>query len=329
MYFIRSVAFVNIYQQVMKVYGIKDSQLSIPKSVFENEMTLVPISELNDLYKEFEIKTKDPDFVLKTLSHIRTRELGAIGRWMFSGHDLASTIRRVNYGSNCLHSGISLAGTQNGNIIKWRYVNPRIDSQVKIHDSVRVAAFMLNVIRIYLGNEFSPIRVMLSGVRKSKSAYEDYFGCPIGWNHHCTELWFHSDVRLASRQHDVIPNKQLAMSIHELDEFLNMPQPEDELKVVYELIQYSCHYGIPKLYKVAGFLGFSEQQFQRMLRKHGLNFSTVCPYVLTNVAAKLLLLSIPIEVVAERLGYKNIESFNRMFKKQRGITPLQYQQKFL
>lgn len=328
MYFIRAVAFVNMYQQVMKLYDLQEHQLSIPRTVFENLMTLVPISELNKLYQEMAIQTQDQDFVLKTVSQISSRELGAIGRWMFSGHDLASTIRRINYGSNCLQSGIFLSSTQNGKIIKWRYDNSVLDNSVRTHDGVRVAAFLLNVLRIYLGESYIPQRVLFSGNHRNKKDYEAYFGCEVGWNHHCTELWFHSDARLASMQSEVLPKKRLAMSLQELDEFLNMPQPEDELKVVYELIQYSCHYGLPKVAKVAEFLGLSEQQFQRMLRKQGLNFSTVCAYVLTNTAANLLLLSIPIEQVAQRLGYTNVESFNRMFKKQRGLTPQQYQHKF-
>ncbi|WP_232012623.1 AraC family transcriptional regulator [Vibrio aphrogenes] len=328
MYFIRAVAFVNMYQQAMKLYDLQEHQLSIPRTVFENLMTLVPISELNKLYQEMAVQTQDQDFVLKTVSQIRSRELGAIGRWMFSGHDLASTIRRINYGSNCLQSGIFLSSTQNGKIIKWRYDNSVLDNSVRTHDGVRVAAFLLNVLRIYLGESYIPKRVLFSGNHRNKKDYEAYFGCEVGWNHHCTELWFHSDVRLASMQSEVLPKKRLAMSLQELDEFLNMPQPEDELKVVYELIQYSCHYGLPKVAKVAEFLGLSEQQFQRMLRKQGLNFSTVCAFVLTNTAANLLLLSIPIEQVAQRLGYTNVESFNRMFKKQRGLTPQQYQQKF-
>lgn len=328
MYFIRSVAFVNMYQQVLALYGKQTHQLSIPKSVFNNMMTLVPFSELNTLYRELESLTADPDFVIKTVSSIRHRELGAIGRWMFSGHDLASTIRRVNFGSQCLQSGCSMAGTQIGNLIKWRYTNKAIDSDVKVHDSVRVAAFMLNIMRIYLGNGFTPIRVQLSGRRSNISHYQSYFGCEVSWNHPSTEIWFHSNARLSSNQNTILPKASLAMSLQELDEFLNMPQPDDELKVVYELIQYSCHYGVPKVGRVAQFLNVSEQKFQRKLRQQDLNFSTLSAYVMTNIASHLLLEPMSISSIAKRLGYHNVDSFNRMFKKHRGVTPLQYRSMF-
>ncbi|EKM30664.1 bacterial regulatory helix-turn-helix s, AraC family protein [Vibrio harveyi] len=103
-----------------------------------------------------------------------------------------------------------------------------------------------------------------------------------------------------------------------------MPDPEDELKVIYEVVHYSSHYGLPTLERVSALLGLSDQQFQRRLHKLGLNFSTVSGYVLSNVAAGLLSKHVSIEDIAARLGYTNVASFNRMFKKHRGLTPKQY-----
>ncbi|OEF26909.1 AraC family transcriptional regulator [Vibrio rumoiensis] len=327
-HFIRAIAFVNLYQHVCQNYQIKTEQLSLPESIFINPMTLIPLSELNVLLKELEQLTNDPDFVVKVMVGINESGLGAIGRWIFSGHDLATTIRRINYGSSCLQSGAFMAGSQTGSIIKWTYHNPFIERDVKIHDSVRIASFMLKVMRRYLGDQFSPMRVMLSGSRVNQQIYKDYFGCDIGWNHHQTELWFHSDTRLATIQTDVQPKQKLAMSSHDLDEFLNMPQSDDEMKVIYEIVNYSCHYGLPTLNRVAALLELSEQQFQRRLHKMNLNFTIICGYVMSNLAVNLIAKSVPVEEIAERLGYRNIESFNRMFKKHRGVTPTQYIQHF-
>ncbi|MCW8335453.1 helix-turn-helix domain-containing protein [Vibrio sp. SCSIO 43135] len=327
-HFIRAIGFVNMYQQVCKKYRINPDQLSLAPSVFRSPMTLIPVSELNLLFRELETLSGDPDYIINMITELKMFELGAIGRWMFSGHDLASTIRRINYGSSCLQSGAYMAGSQVGSIVKWTYSNPFVESDVKIHDSARVAAFMLNVMRIHLGEAFTPMRVMLSGTRKNKQAYNEYFGCEIGWNHNRTELWFHSDLRLATKQHELVPKQKLAMSFQDLDEFLNLPQSEDEMKVIYEVINYSCHYGLPTLNRVASLLGLSEQQFQRRLHKQGLNFTTICGYVMSNAAVNLLAESVPINEVAQRLGYSNVESFNRMFKKHRGVTPSQYIQRF-
>ncbi|MFA0706694.1 helix-turn-helix domain-containing protein, partial [Vibrio sp. 10N.222.48.A3] len=43
---------------------------------------------------------------------------------------------------------------------------------------------------------------------------------------------------------------------------------------------------------------------------------------------ELLMYSVPVEEVSKRLGYTNVASFNRMFKKHRGLTPKQYIERF-
>lgn len=325
--FARAISFVNLHHNAKRRYGLSQEQLAIPDSVFHHAMNLIPQTELNRLYANLAHFT-EPDFILKLSKELDIEKLGSIGRWLFSGHDLSSTIRRINYGISCLQSGVFLAGSQIGPIVKWTYENPFIDPNVRVHDSIRIAVFMTKVIREYLGKEFKPRRVMLSGSRTNHALYQDYFGCDIGWNHNKTEVWLHSDDRLAVKQKKRMTNKRLAMNFFDLDDLLNMPVPEDELKSIYELITYSCHYGLPTLKRVADLMSISEQQLQRRLHAQGLNFSTVCGYVLSNQAVNLLTHGITIDIIAQRLGYTNIESFNRMFKKQRGLTPAQYVQRF-
>ncbi|MEF1290436.1 AraC family transcriptional regulator, partial [Vibrio sp. M260118] len=232
--------------------------------------------------------------------------------------------RRLNYGLNSLQSGAFLSAALSGSIIKWVYRNPHISPQAKVHDSVRMAVILVKVMRIYLGEDFAPLRVRLSGSRKNTDKYRDFFGCDIDWSHSCTEIWFHSEVRLATKQQSSLRKGRLAMNFSDLDELLNMPDPEDEVKVIYEVLNYSRFHGLPTLEHVSGLLGMSTQQFQRALRKLGMNFSTVSGYVLSNIAVSMMAKGIEIEEIGRSLGYQNIASFNRMFKKNRGLTPIQY-----
>ncbi len=327
--FIRALGILPLHRLARGRYPIKAGDLVIPESAFDNAMNLIPMSELNAWYQALAEQTQDDDIVLQLVKGLDITKMGIIGRWFFSGHDLAATIRRINYGLGSLQSGAYLTGSQTGTVIKWSYQNPFVDPHVKVHDSIRVAMFMTKVLREYLGADFSPQRVMLSGVRANQALYEDYFGCEVEWSHKQTEIWLHSSHRQAELQvNKRTPKPRLAMSFSELDQLLNMPEPGDELKVIYEVINYSRYYGLPTLNRVAGLLGLSEQQLQRRLHALELNFTTVVGYVLTNVAAELMSHFVPIEQISQRLGYSNVESFNRMFKKHRGITPKQYIQQF-
>lgn len=325
--FIRALGLRNIHFKVMQTYRLPENSLGIADSVLANPMTLIPLSEANAWYQQLEAKTGNPDIILDVAADIRPENLGAMARWLFSGIDLASAIRRLNYGISSLQSGAYLTASQSGPIIKWAYQNPFISPENKAHDGVRAAIFMLKVIRHYAGEDFIPMRVMLPGTRENRTKYSDYFACDIGWNHSKTEVWFSSDLRLATKSKLVGRKQQLAMSFSELDEFLNMPEAGDEIKVIYEILNYSCHYGFPTLERVSSLVGLSTQQFQRRLHAIGMNFSNITAYVLSNIAVGLLDKGVSIEEVSQRLGYQNVASFNRMFKKQRALTPKQFVQR--
>ncbi|OLQ89685.1 AraC family transcriptional regulator [Vibrio panuliri] len=322
--FIRALGLRNIHFRVMQRYGLPANSLAIADSVLKQPMTLIPVSEANRWYQQLELQSGNPDIILDVAADIRPEDLGAVARWLFSGIDLASAIRRLNYGIASLQSGAYLTASQSGPIIKWAYQNPFIDVNNKAHDGVRAAIFMCKVIRHYAGEHFTPMRIMLPGSRSNQKKYSDYFGCDVGWNHSKTEVWFPADLRLATQSQLIGGKKQLAMSFAELDEFLNMPEAGDEIKVIYEVLNYSCHYGFPTVERVSSLVGLSPQQFQRRLHAIGMNFTNVTGYVLSNIAVGLLDKGVSIEEVSQRLGYQNVASFNRMFKKQRALTPKQF-----
>ncbi|MGR5549060.1 AraC family transcriptional regulator ligand-binding domain-containing protein [Vibrio sp. DNB22_12_1] len=326
--FIRAMGILNIHNLALFKYKLQSEDLGIPASVFHNPMTLVPIPAVNEWYRNLESRSGDADVILNLSREVDLQTLGPIGRWLFSGNDLSSTIRRVNYGVSNLQSGAFFAGAQSGNIVKWTYHNPFVDASGKVHDSIRCATFMIKVLRAFLGQDYAPLRVMISGSRKNHALYKAYFGCEVMWSQPRTEIWIHSDDRLASKQVTHRQENRLAMSFSDLDDLLNMPDPEDELKIIYEVVNYSRHYGLPTLEQVSMLFGLSEQQFQRRLHKLGLNFSTVSGYVLSNVAAEQLRKGNSVPAISQMLGYSNVASFNRMFKKHRGVTPKEYSLRF-
>lgn len=326
--FMRAIGILNIHLEARTRYHIAEGSLGIPEGVFSHPMTLIPTAVINQWYENLERITGNPDVILDLSRDHEVSRVGAISHWLLSGTDFAATIRRMNCGLGSLQNGAFLSASLSGSIIKWAYHNPYVTANCKVHDSVRMAMTLVKVMRMYLGNDFAPLRVRLSGVRKEKQKYCDYFGCDIDWNHSCTEVWFHSELRLASNQHGQIQKGRLAMNFSDLDELLNMPNPDDEVKVIYEVLNYSRYHGLPTLEHVSSLLGMSTQQLQRTLRKLGMNFSTVCGYVLSNIAVSMLVKGVDVDTAAKRLGYQNTASFNRMFKKNRGLTPNQYIQHF-
>ncbi len=324
--FIRALGIKYLHIGARAKYNLPPDSLVIPEMAFENPMTLIPMRELNRWYRRLEEQTGNPDIVLDINKDWGVEQIGSLLHWLLSGNDLASTVRRLNYGINSLQNGAFLSASLSGSIIKWAYHNPLVESDVKVHDSVRFAIALTKVLRIYLGDDFSPLRVQLSGIRRDQQKYREFFGCDIEWNHSQTEIWFHSDQRLATQQRKTLKKGRLAMSFSDLDELLNMPSPDDEVKVMYEILNYSRFFGLPTVEHVSELLGLSAQQLQRRLRKLGMNFTMVSGYALANIAVSMMSKGLSIEEIAQQLGYNNTASFNRMFKKNRGLTPKQYLQ---
>ena len=323
-YFSRAMMQLGLYRKAIETYGQAVNELNLSDKVFAEPMNLIPVAEVSLWYLELEKLTNDPDFVIKMIKNEKIDKMGPISHWIFSGSDLATTIRRINTGISCLQSGAFLAGEKVGPLLKWVYENPSIDAKAKTHDSVRIAVFMTKVLRRYLGTGFNPIRVMLPGTGLNLGIYQDFFQCDIGWNHSKAEIWFNDNERFTLSHVNVSAKVPLAMSFADLDDLLNMPDPADEIKVIYETINYSRHLGVPSVDNVSRLMGLSKQQFSRRLHSLGINFTTISSYVLSNLAVNLFIRGYSIEQVSASLGYTHVASFSRMFKNNRGLTPLQF-----
>ncbi|WP_394242443.1 AraC family transcriptional regulator [Vibrio astriarenae] len=322
--FIRAFGVENLYLNCLKNYSIRSGDISIPSAAFKNSMALIPTSELAVLYAELEQKTGDPDYVVKSMAPSPLDHTKMISRWILSAQDVTSCVRRFNNGVSCLHSGATLQGSQIGNIIKWSYDVTGLPSDARVHDSTRFSIFMVKLLREYLGEHYTPVRVLLCGTRTNHSLYESFFGCEVVWSHHKTEVWLSNEDRLYVNQKEGRKTQELAMTYSDLDSLLDMPNPDELLKTVSELIKYARYYGLPTVERVAGFMGLSTQQLQRKLNAEGANFTVLFNYVLGNYAAEQLTKGRTPQEVATSIGYTHVASFNRMFKKQRGITPLEY-----
>lgn len=112
--FLRALGILGIYQYAAVNRELDMDSLGIPKSVFANAMNLIPVNEVDKWYGLLEQKTDDPDIILKLADRVDIEKLGPLANWFFSGHDLASTIRRVNIGLHCLQSGAFLYGGASG-----------------------------------------------------------------------------------------------------------------------------------------------------------------------------------------------------------------------
>lgn len=322
--FIRGLLLIPVLNGLKEIYNVELSESTIPSSVLDNPMNLIPVTEVQQWFELIEKQTNDPLFMIKIANYMQLDQLGVVGNWFAASPDFSLAFRRINYGISHLQSGASFYGSQSGRIIKWSYHCDSFTGKARHHDSLRIAILMRNILIEYLGSNFVPIRVKLCGFVSDSRAAEQLFGCDVEWNCAQTEVWLNLDVLTADGKNDYLEYQSMSLPFYRLDDFLNMPQANDYAKIVYEAINYSRHFGYPTVDKVAQCFNLSRQQFQRRLTRFGWNFSMLTGYILGNVAIQLMVKGTPLLQISQALGYKSMASFNKSFKTHRGQTPNQY-----
>ncbi|MEZ9819720.1 helix-turn-helix domain-containing protein [Shewanella sp. 10N.286.45.A1] len=321
--FIR-MSYANIVlAAVFKRFGINEVSLGIPPTLYQDPMALVPMEEflswlagINRLCGE--------NYICKIADLLSLEHINVPGNWFLSAPDFAVSLRRTNYGLSSFQSGASYYVIQSGRIIKWCYSNRYAEGQQRSYDSFRVAMILLNTMRHHLGQSFTPHKIHLSGLDMSHLRLDQVFGCPVVYNTAQTEIWANNTVLLQTKQLQSAQDPILQMPLSLFEKYLDMPQPDDTPKVMYEIVNYCRFYGLPSISDVAEKVGLSKQQLQRRLQDKGFSFIHLRGYVLSNQAVKYMLEGKQIEEICQLLGYGNKQSFSKAFKTFRLCTPQQY-----
>ena len=314
----------TVFTGVERVYGINTTDLDIPQTLMDEPMALIPFGQVGSWLERLEKVTQDPTYMLKLAQHLDFSRLDIPGISFLATTDLAMSVRRINYGIASFQSGASYYIIQSGKIIKWCYRNPYVFNQQKTHDSLRVAIMLFNTLKHFLGDEYRPLQIHISGPAVGRQEAESLFNCPVIWNAPQTEIWIGTDalVQQASLQKPV--NNTVSMPRSLFEQYLDMPQPHDTPKVLFEMVNYARYYDLPTVDSVAALFNISRQQLQRKLQLHGFNFTSICGYILSNQAIKYMLDNRSIEEISQLLGYANKQSFSKAFKRFRNCTPQQY-----
>ncbi len=324
--FIRCCYIAPVLSGVKACYGITADQLLIPETLLQEPMSLIPFTEVSKWFTQIEELTGEADYMVKIHSYLSLSALKMPGDWFLSAPDLIISFRRINHGICSFQSGASYYPIQSGKIFKWCYNNPFVKGRARSHDSLRVAITLLNAIKHFSGSQYSPRKLSLSGPPIQQKDTEALFNCPVSWNAPQTELWLDNNDLIFSTPSDgfVYDNLATSLSLAQLENYLNMPQPNDTPKVLYEMINYSRYYNLPSVVSVAALFGVSRQQLQRHLQKVGFSFTDLSSFILCNLAIKYMLEGRDITDIAARLGYANAHSFSRSFRRFRQQTPTQY-----
>lgn len=155
--------------------------------------------------------------------------------------------------------------------------------------------------------------------------YEDHFGCPVSFGADHNEIILPQDV-LSMR----LPSADPAL-LQRLREYVEERLARDARPVsplvqrIEKLVMPRLPYGLPELKDVASQLGVSVSTLKRRLSEQETHYQGVCDSLRHRLALQYV--SEPersMVDVAFMLGFSELSTFYRAFKRWTGITPQQY-----
>lgn len=122
-------------------------------------------------------------------------------------------------------------------------------------------------------------------------------------------------------------NQSLTATLNQLLQLRQLPSGDDWLKSIQDHIIDALSEGVPPIEAIAERLHMSQRTLQRKLAQHDLTYKELVEYVRRELAINYLKASdIAVQEIAFLLGYSELSTFNRAFKRWTGETPLEYRE---
>jgi len=187
-------------------------------------------------------------------------------------------------------------------------------------------AGMTHLIRWVLGDEWAPVSVSFVHSRPaSKARYERFFRCPVD---------FLQDINgIILRRKDLdkkLPGSApaLRLQVERYINSINLARSDTYAYNVTEVVAAVLHRGEIGADNIAHFLGTDRRTLNRRLARAGLNYSAVVENVRRNLAGQYLLGNDrPLSDIAGLMGFNDLSSFTRWFRRAFGSPPSQWRKK--
>ncbi len=184
------------------------------------------------------------------------------------------------------------------------------------------ALFVISkVVRYFLGADWRPDWFELpDGNSDDKSKLADLLGAPVRTGAQSPSVAVRlSDLATRNPQ----PSQtQKTITLEELGALMGVEPVQSMESAVLQIVRAHFPTSVPSMSKVAAHLAIGPRSLQRALGAEGRRFRTIRSMFIEEQAREMLQKSdIPVERIADMLGYKEPKSFRRAFRECTGSSP--------
>lgn len=312
----------NIFARFEEQFRPHIDELEIPESIFRQPDIEITDFKFNDLL-ELVARKSNPYIGLDLGEQLQPRDLGVIGHAMSA----ASTVgEAMNIFSRYLYV-LSQSNTIRLDIgevdVVCTYAVTILQPNLVRQDAEFALSFLTSLIRVLSGRKFAPRLVEFShGKFAEARRHQQLFDCEVSFDRRANRL--HFPKRVLEYPVQSADRRLLQALIFYLDSRLVLRSEEDDLVAkVRHLVSVSLGDGLPDLNHIASLMGMSGRTLQRKLADENLVFSEILEAICKSIAVEYVLHSdYSFTDIALMLGYNDLSSFSRAFKRWTGVGPL-------
>lgn len=271
--------------------------------------------------------TGDASMPLRAAKHFEPHSLHLLGYCLQAASTLDEVCRIVHRRFHVISTAAALSVERNGST--YRVVSV---SEPTVNDEgfEMFMAFLHKVFNLLSPEPVVPRRVALRRTPGSKFAadkFREYFGCAIEFGAHANAIEFNQKQMMAR-----LPSANSEIRAHSeklLDDYLVAIGSSQFVTVVRSQILDLLNADTVSEHAVAQRLNMSRSSLARRLRYEGETYRNVFHSTQRSLALQLLRdEDLPISEIGFRLGFQDLSSFSRSFRRWTGESPREWRKRF-
>ena len=272
--------------------------------------------------------TGDSSMPLRAASHIQPHSLHLLGYCLQSASTLDEVCRIIHRRFHVISTAAALSVEKNGSIYRLTSVS---EPTVNDEGFEMFMAFLMKVCVLLSPEAVIPQRVMLKrdiDSRASTEKFRDYFGCPIEFGASENSIEFNQKLmfsRLPSANNEIRTHSEKL-----LDDYLAPIGSSQFVTVVRSQILDLLNADSVSEDAVAQRLNMSRSSLARRLRAEGETYRSVFHDTQRSLAFQYLRdEALPISEIGFRLGFQDMSSFSRSFRRWTDESPREWRKRMV
>lgn len=300
-------------------------QVKLDPSLMYKSGERYSLIKIAELWKEMERRIDDPCFGLTAATCWHPTNFGSMGYALLTSQSIRVTLERLIR----FHKVISdvdfgeLQEDKENNTLSFILRTEHSDTYTRGREDAAVA-WIFSVLRVNYQSDLFPESVHLTHSKPTCSGkYYEFFQSPVYFSEAECKMTFSLDIVdiiLASSSEEMTAFGDQAMSTYIAS--LNTGTQVNHIK---ELIAENLPSGNVTVEQIAGVLGMNTRTLQRALKEEGTSFINLLNDTRMDIAKRFIQdKNMDLTEVAFLLGFAELSTFSRSFKRWTGQSPMQF-----